>query len=206
MPPKVSLEYKEDTRERILGAAQGLFQQKGYHETSMDDIVKVSGLSKGAIYGYFESKEELFETIQDREYLRTYEEAKKVLETEGNATSRLEKVADLYFVTRDELARVACRMALEFSSASLTMKPVRKKIEERYKQTHDLLASLLKEGVKNEEFRKGIDVDSIAWLLVATVDGLMQRWAITEAEIDWKSEKEAMVNVVLEGISAHRIR
>jgi AcrR family transcriptional regulator len=204
MAPKVSLEYKENTRDRILNAAQRLFEQKGYYETSMDDIVKESGLSKGAIYGYFESKEDLFESLQAGEYNRTLEQANALLSGEGSARSKLEKIADIYFLSQDESSRKQCRMTLEFSATSLRMKPVHIKIEDQYTRVHDLLAAIIKEGIRKGEFRKGIDVDSIASLLVATVDGLTLRWATTDAQIDWKRVRDAIVDLTLQGISSSR--
>jgi AcrR family transcriptional regulator len=202
MPPKVSLEYKENTRDRIADAAERLFEEKGYYETSMDDIVKESGLSKGAIYGYFESKEDLFESLQKREYITALDETRKLLSCPDSARTKLEKIADIYFLSQNESSRMQCRMTLEYSAASLRMKPVHKRTEEQYGIIHELLATAIKEGVKKGEFRKDLDVDSTASLLVATVDGLLLRWATTDAQIDWKKVRDAMVKMVLDGISA----
>ena len=52
-----------DTRERILDEALKLFLQKNYKGVTMKDIVKSTGLSKGAFYHYFESKEKIFEEV-----------------------------------------------------------------------------------------------------------------------------------------------
>jgi len=59
--PKVVPEYKEEAKSRILDVANKVFAEKGYHEATMDDIAKRLGVSKGAIYLYFSSKEDLFE-------------------------------------------------------------------------------------------------------------------------------------------------
>src|SRR5437870_13659978 len=61
--PKVVPEYKEEAKSRILEAANKVFAEKGYHEATMDDIAKRLGVSKGAIYLYFSSKEDLFEAM-----------------------------------------------------------------------------------------------------------------------------------------------
>jgi len=58
--PKVVPEYKEEAKSRILDAANKVFAEKGYHEATMDDIAKRLGVSKGAIYLYFSSKEDLY--------------------------------------------------------------------------------------------------------------------------------------------------
>ena len=58
--PKVVPEYKEQARERIIEQALNSFSERGYYRTRMADIAGDLGVSKGAIYQYFESKEQLF--------------------------------------------------------------------------------------------------------------------------------------------------
>src|SRR5258708_22259781 len=64
---KIILNYKmaPDTRSNILRVALLLFLEKGYKDVSYQDLVKKTGLSKGAIYHYFASKEELLIAVFD---------------------------------------------------------------------------------------------------------------------------------------------
>ncbi len=61
--PKVSDAYRQSQRQRILDAAAACFATKGFQRTSMADIVSGSGLSPGAIYGYFTGKAEIVAAI-----------------------------------------------------------------------------------------------------------------------------------------------
>jgi AcrR family transcriptional regulator len=61
--PKVIPQYKEAAKTKIIEAAKEVFSKKGYHETTMDDIAKEIGVSKGALYSYFKSKEDLLKEI-----------------------------------------------------------------------------------------------------------------------------------------------
>lgn len=59
--------YPEVTVEKILDAAQRLFLEKGYDNTTIQDIVdQLGGLSKGAVYHHFKSKEEIMDAVGDR--------------------------------------------------------------------------------------------------------------------------------------------
>jgi TetR/AcrR family transcriptional repressor of nem operon len=58
----------QDAREHILETALQLFSQNSYREVTMSGLVKASGLSKGAFYHYFSSKEQLFEAVIERFY------------------------------------------------------------------------------------------------------------------------------------------
>ena len=57
--PKISEEKRESRRRQILEAAWTCFQKGGLHATTMDDIIRASGLSAGAVYSYYSSKDEL---------------------------------------------------------------------------------------------------------------------------------------------------
>lgn len=57
--PKISDQARVDRRKQILEAAWRCFQRDGLHATSMHDIIRASGLSAGAVYSYFKSKEDL---------------------------------------------------------------------------------------------------------------------------------------------------
>ena len=59
--PKISEERRADRRLQILNAAWKCFHRQGLHGTSMADIIRVSGLSAGAVYLYFRSKDDLIE-------------------------------------------------------------------------------------------------------------------------------------------------
>ena len=61
--PKVVPEYKEVAKTKIAQAAREVFEKKGYHDATMDDIATEVGVSKGALYSYFESKENLLKEI-----------------------------------------------------------------------------------------------------------------------------------------------
>ena len=56
----------QQTRENIITVSTNLFVQKGYDKTSMQDIVDALGMSKGAIFHHFKSKEEIFEAVTAR--------------------------------------------------------------------------------------------------------------------------------------------
>ncbi len=62
--------YPEVTVEKILDAAQQLFLKKGYDDTTIQDIVdELGGLTKGAVYHHFRSKEDIIDAVSDRMFL-----------------------------------------------------------------------------------------------------------------------------------------
>lgn len=67
--PRVNAEHLSARRQQILEAAEACFSRTGFHKTTMQEIIRESGLSAGAIYNYFGSKEEIIESIaQERHH------------------------------------------------------------------------------------------------------------------------------------------
>ncbi|MFD6355709.1 TetR/AcrR family transcriptional regulator [Nocardia tengchongensis] len=61
--PRVSADHLERRRQQILDAAQTCFARKGLHATTMQDVFAESGLSAGAVYRYFKSKNDIIEAL-----------------------------------------------------------------------------------------------------------------------------------------------
>ncbi len=65
MVPKVTQQYRDARREQILASARRCFLRDGFHATSMQDLFAESGLSSGAVYGYFASKDDMILAIAE---------------------------------------------------------------------------------------------------------------------------------------------
>lgn len=61
--PEENERIRQMSREKILMAAMELFMKRGYHATSIDDVAKHAGISKGLLYNYYKGKEELLATM-----------------------------------------------------------------------------------------------------------------------------------------------
>jgi TetR/AcrR family transcriptional regulator, transcriptional repressor of aconitase len=63
--PKVSAQYRDERRAHILAAARRCFVRDGFHQTSMQDLVREAGMSSGAVYRYFPSKDAMIVAIAE---------------------------------------------------------------------------------------------------------------------------------------------
>ena len=70
--PKVSQEHLDARRQQIVDAARARFASHGFARTSMADLVTASGLSTGAIYRYFSSKDEIVAAICERSSVEAF--------------------------------------------------------------------------------------------------------------------------------------
>ena len=200
MVPRVTEEQKQANYERILQAAAALFADKGYHGTSMNDIVERSGLSKGAIYGHFESKEHLFLTLQERQLVMDLDQIKRVFSAEDSATEKLKKSVDAVFTSMCECPRDACRIMLEFYVAASRMESLQPRLDDYYSAVNGFVAEIIKEGISNGEFRPDIDVEAISTICLAVLNGLQFYRATAGRGFDLEKTKAALITLILEGI------
>lgn len=90
------------SREKILNAAGEIFEQKGFDAATMQDITEKCGLSKGAIYHHFKSKEEIMQALGDRMFFENnpFEEVRKRTDLNG-----LQKIRELLKINQADTER-----------------------------------------------------------------------------------------------------
>ena len=102
--------YPEETVRRILDTAERLFVEKGYDRTSLQDILDETGLSKGAVYHHFASKEDIFYSVCDRIGRRNGEVLSRV--RDDDTLTGLEKLRAMFKTSLqpERQAKMFCMM------------------------------------------------------------------------------------------------
>lgn len=88
---------KEHRREEILNAAQKVFFEKGLLLATMDEIAEAAELSKGTLYLYYKSKEDMYLAVMMRGMETLYEMLSSVLSEEEPTIIKIRKMEDIYF-------------------------------------------------------------------------------------------------------------
>lgn len=202
MSPKVSEAYKEATRAKILRAAEKVFARQGYNAASVDDIVKESGLSKGALYGYFDSKEELFLALRRHNVGVRVDQVIAAMPPGTSVTEKLIKAGELAMREAARQDRNSLRVAFEFWTSAPRIKAVHEYYADWYRMYNEFLAALIREGIQRGEFRRDVDPAALARLLIAAIDGLCLHWALLGSDIDWQAEERTLLTVALDGVRA----
>src|SRR3990170_3025334 len=102
--PKVPAQYLEARKSEILDAAMSCFRRRGFHQTTMQDIYRETGLSPGAVYRYFRSKEDIVNASIDRytaELPRLTETARSLAPSPGQAVEMLGRYMFARFQAQD---------------------------------------------------------------------------------------------------------
>lgn len=170
--PKITEESKQERISLILHHAFKIFSHKGYSDTTIDDIVNASGVSKGGIYTYFRSKEEIFLAIAEDRLINR----KKLIASFTSSMSSKEKLSSyLQWILNwviDEKNILQIKFTFEFWSVTSRNDAVKTFALERYNQVSKDLCAILKEGVTRGEFRKDLDVNSICYIILSSTDSI----------------------------------
>lgn len=178
--PKVSPAHREARRQQILDAAQLCFSREGFHQTSMADIVRQSGLSHGAIYLYFQTKDDLIEALADdrhryeRMLLATAEAASDPLAGLNAIVQAF--AAELAVGTHEEARRVAVQSWAE----ALRNPRVHATAVEGVEIAIAAIVRVLREGQAQGRFDEAIDPAAFARVLIALYQGLILQSAWQE--------------------------
>lgn len=185
-----------------MDSAELLFATKGFNGTSMNDIVIESGLSKGAIYGHFESKERLFLSLWERMAVVGVDQLKQMFSPDESAVDKLTKVATVTMASSCDCPPEMGRMQLEFMVAASRMESMESGMQKRYETIHTPIREIFEEGIENGEFREDLDAEALTSILFAALDGLGLHYATLGIEFDAESLRDTLMKVVLEGILA----
>ncbi len=193
--PKVTLEYKELVRTRILESAHRVFSQKGYREAAMDEIAEGVGLSKPALYRYYQSKEELF-----REIFRLFNQATAKALRESFKGGRLD--GETFFALIDKWGWTP-NLFLSAASEAPRNPKLKKILAEGYKTGIDLVGTFIEELKTRGILKAEANSRQIAMGAIAIHDGLLI-WEV--AGMNRQETRKAFVDIIqtmFSGLLAH---
>jgi AcrR family transcriptional regulator len=160
------------TRQRILKAAINIFATKGYHKTSVDEIVEVSATSKGAIYFHFPSKQEIFLGLVDE--FATILESKITIAIDGEKRG-VEKINAALFACIQTFGKYQ-KLTKIFLVQAVGLGVV---YEEKRLQLHDRFVRLIKSHL-DEAVIEGdippIDTEIAAFVWMGAINEIVIRW------------------------------
>jgi TetR/AcrR family transcriptional regulator, repressor for uid operon len=168
MCPKVTSQYKTEVRERIVRAAIIAFSRYGFDRTRMDDIGGIAKLSKGTLYLYFRSKEDLFYAISEN----SIKELKEQLSALFTKSKDLITDSQKFYVSFRRSSEQSDKVFLETIAESPRNRKLQEMLYRQRLKVLDVVTEYLNLQIKKGFLRDGIDVSAIALGLVAVYDGL----------------------------------
>ncbi|RKP49953.1 TetR/AcrR family transcriptional regulator [Cohnella endophytica] len=196
MSPKVSQAYKEGKRAAILEGALHCFTEKGFQATTVDDIVRHLGISKGAIYSYFSSKEEMYIEMAEDKMGAMVDSLSEQFKSMPSAKERI-----LYLFGRFRGQSLGeLRQWLSFHLEFMLYAARQPRLTERWTQYAGkaiaFVQRIIETGMQTGELRADLDAAQASRLFWSVRDGLALQYLLAGADTEYGQaidESEKMV-------------
>jgi AcrR family transcriptional regulator len=177
--PRVSDQHLAARRQQIIDAARACFTRNGFHATTMQDVIREAGLSVGAVYRYFKSKEDLIGAIVD-EVVAEIAERLKEATTARPLLPVDETIGQVFKVMEPALGPDGTfRVALQVWSESLYNPVLQDLVSRLYAKLRGLFLEYA-QGLDDEgRLPEGVEPESLAVVLLSLVQGYALQRVLT---------------------------
>jgi TetR/AcrR family transcriptional regulator, transcriptional repressor for nem operon len=168
----IPLSKGEQTREMILQRAAQVFNRRGYFGTSLTDIMAATGLEKGGIYNHFKSKDDLALQTFDYSVDLIRQEFATAIKGKRNAIERLIAIMGVYRALSEGSPVIGgCPILNTAIEADDAHPALHQRARQSMEELRDFIRRIVTRGIERQEIRPEVDPDSLATLMMATLEG-----------------------------------
>jgi len=162
------------SKEKILASAKELFHENGFQQTSVDEILRKSGVTKSNFYYHFKSKEELGLIILDR-FIQLYE-SDVLMKTLGNKElTPCNRLTEFYRAVRTFHRDLEKPRGCPFGNMAIEMSGSNESFRERlsvfFSSWEKIIEECISEGMRSGDFRSDLPPGVIAQLILSHLEG-----------------------------------
>lgn len=204
---KKTPEAARATYELILDAAERVFCDKGVSQASLCDIASAAGVTRGAIYGHFKNKIDVFNRMHERVHLpieRLAEEATSPQEPDPLGRLRALLVKVLQETASDPRQRRVLEILYHKCEMTPELGPLVARQKDLRAQALDHLERFCANAVARSQLPAAIDCRRAAVGLHAYMTGLIANWLLAPESFELSTEAEALVDVYLASLAGGR--
>ncbi|ADB39683.1 TetR/AcrR family transcriptional regulator [Spirosoma linguale] len=161
----------EKTKQFILETAMPLYNTKGIAGVSIDDVLAATKLTKGCLYGHFQSKDDLSEQVIDLSLRKTADQMRLAVYTAKTAKAKVSAFLDFYKDPIQTPIPGGCPIFNTAVEADDSYPLIKQKVAATIKAGQQELTQVLEEGIQNGEFSAKLDAKVFAFKLVAAIEG-----------------------------------
>ena len=189
----------EKTQKQIMKSAVAEFSRSGYDATSVSHICLKAGVSKGAFYHHFPSKQALFLAIM-QDWMRGIDTrlfSKRTAEkTVPQTIQDMGSTLGIIF----KVASGQLPMFMEFMIQASRDKAVWSAVIAPYRQYQQVFAGLINKGKEEGSFRADAEAEETAWVLMSMAVGILLQGVVDPGAANWDSVTKKGVQTMLDGL------
>jgi len=195
--PRITLATRAERRQRIINAASRCAARKGFGDLTVDEVCVEADLSKGAFYGYFDSKQALLLALLEEDAAFLDGVLERLGATSVSNIERLRRFTRAMLERGEDPARVQVRADLW--AAMLTERAVRQRLSASVRRRREALRGWIGAAIAAGEL-VDIPANAFAAILLALGDGLTLHAGLDPGGFRWPNIRKAL-DVVLGGVA-----
>lgn len=192
----------EDLRkEQILKSAFECFSERGFESVTMEEIAKEAGLSKGAVYWYFKSKDELI-----LELIKNWSKASENILYKMAKECSPDELLYQYpaYILKEMDLKNHYKLLFHLWARSIDNKEVYRHISENYAEWNQKAVEFLQSGISKKIFKPDLDPEIIADTIDGLFNGLMIQWHM-DKKMDFEKCWKTSIDMLMDGIKAKTV-
>ncbi len=198
-PSRPALRARYDARRRgLIDQAARVFAQKGYHATSIDDLIAATGMTRGGLYHYTESKRELLLGVLQELMEPLLRQAGEILEVPAPAERQLRKLMVVWL--QHVATHIDHMIVFDQERRTLQHEPDWDQLRADRDRFEQILATLLERGAEEGSF--AIVDPQIALMMVLGAVNYMPQWLRSSGRLTPAEIAERYCDLLLDGIRA----
>ena len=175
------LSKSERTKQFIVEKSAPIFNTKGYAATSMTDILKATGLTKGGVYGNFNSKDDIAVEAFDYSYSKIKEALLYKIKQEKTATGKLASILGFYHnFTITPAVEGGCPVLNTAIDSDDNIPFMKQRAAQALNEMLNSLTYIIQKGIDSTEFKPSINATHEAMLFYATIEGGIMMSKLTD--------------------------
>jgi AcrR family transcriptional regulator len=191
-------DVSEERRNQIIQSAIQVFGRKGFAKTRMEDVASESGLSKGLLYWYFKSKEEIITAIADLLFSGEFRKMQNLSVEGTTATACLESFLEIFLDDLKAMLKVA-PVIYEFYALAFRNATVRRVMQEYLHRFVTILEPIVQHGMDNGEFKPG-NARQATIAIGAALEGTLLLWAYAPDIVQPEAQLRLDMALLLKGL------
>ncbi len=179
-------DVSDQRRHQILDAATAVFARMGFERARMDDIAEEAGVSKGALYLYYKSKDAIIATMLDFFFNQAFKHIRSLVAGDGPVTAQLLNLTRQMTREMDRMATLQ-PVALQFYAIAARQSSVRQHLRGYFASYRAVMEDMVQRGVAQGEFRANVQPAEVAITIIALLEGLALLWVIDPQATNWRN-------------------
>ncbi|HZH58018.1 MAG TPA: helix-turn-helix domain-containing protein [Metabacillus sp.] len=189
-------ERKEETRKLLLESAVEIFAEFGFHGSSVEKIAEHAGFSKGAVYGHFDSKEDLFLALLERQMELHIKNVHQLIEQQYSLSEIIDQMEEYFHMVKEE-NRTWSMLNMEFLLYAMRNESARKQWSEMITKSVGQISKSIEILMAKENHEITLSSVEIAWTILALENGMSIFHYISEDRVPLGLYGKALKNMLL---------